>query len=424
LSLRALHILGGAIFLCSLASVAVGPLAENVPVWLLIYCLPTLLLARAVLKGPVSMPSVGAVLLWAILIRLPFLWTAPSLSDDIYRYVWEGRVVAEGLDPFDLAPDSPELERLASVAPEWSLVNHPDLPALYPAGAQWVFAGLSSLQAEERAFRAFFLVCDLGICLLLLAILRARGAPSGWSLLYAWHPLAAVEVAASGHFDPLAMLPLLGGFLLWETGRPRRAFLLWGLAAALKFVGGLASLFGVALLWRAQERREVAIGATLTILPLLLLSLPFALDGSAPLGSTTVYAGHWINFGSVHALLSLPLGVHPARALCMAVGGLWLLWLLRQPERPVRGFSLLFLGMLLLSPVVHPWYGLWLLVLLPLWPRLELFVLVSLLPLAYIAWVSSSQGGDWLAPSWAAWVAYGIPAALFVWTSHSKRPAG
>ena len=424
MSQRALHSFGGAIFLCSLASVAVGPLAENVPVWLLIYCLPTLLLAGALFGRPASNPTVLTVLLWAILIRLPFLWTTPSLSDDIYRYVWEGRVVAEGLDPYDLPPDSPKLEHLAVGAPERPLVNHPDLPALYPAGAQWVFAVLSSLGFEEQLFRVFFLLCDLALCLVLLAILRARGSPSGWSLLYAWHPLAAVEVASSGHFDPLAMLPLLAGFYLWETGRLRRAFLLWGLAAALKFVGGFASLFGLAVLWRTRELRDVAIGATLTVLPLLLLSLPFAVDGSAPLGSAKVYGAHWMNFGSVHALLSIPLGVHPARVLCVGLGGLWLGWLLWRTDSPVRGFSLLFLGMLLLSPVVHPWYGLWLLVLLPLWPRLELFALVSLLPLAYVAWVSSAKGGDWLAPSWAAWLSYGVPMVLFVWTNRARKRAG
>lgn len=417
---RALHGLGAAIFLCSIASAAVGPLAENVPVWLLLYGLPTLLLAGSLFGSSASKPPVVVVLLWATLIRLPFLWTAPTLSDDIYRYVWEGRLVSEGMDPYDHPPDSPMLEGLAGAAPEWALVNHPDLPALYPAGAQWVFAGLSWLQPDERVFRVFFLLCDLGLCLLLLTILRARGSPSGWSLLYAWHPLAAVEVASSGHFDPLAMLPLLAGFLVWEAGQQRRAFFLWGLAASLKFVGGFASLFGLAVLWRAREVKEVATGVVLTVLPLVLLSLPFAVDGSIPLGSAKVYGGHWMNYGSVHALLSLPLGVHPARVLCFGLGALWLVWLLWRLEQPVRGFGLLFLGMLLLSPVVHPWYGLWLLVLLPLWPRLELFALVSLLPLAYLAWVVSAEGSDWLPPPWAAWLTYGVPLALFVWTT--RRP--
>jgi hypothetical protein len=372
----------------------------------------------------VAKPTVSAVLLWAFLIRLPFLLTTPSLSDDIYRYVWEGRVVAEGMDPYDLAPDSPALASLARGAPEWASVNHPDLPALYPAAAQWVFAALSTVLPEERFFRLFFLLCDLGVCLVLLGLLRGRGDPAGLVLLYAWHPLAAVEVASSGHFDPLAMLPLLAGLLLWEKGWAKRAFFLWGLAAALKFVGGLASLFALGVLWRQRDLRGAAFGLLLTASPLLLFSLLFALDGSLPLGSAAVYGKHWMNYGSVHALLSFLVGVHPARALCVFLGGLFLAWLLVRGERPTRGFSLLFLGMLLLSPVVHPWYGLWLLALLPLWPRLDLFALVSLLPLSYLAWVTASPGAEWLAPPWAAWLSYGIPFGIFLWSSRKAAEKG
>jgi hypothetical protein len=212
--------------------------------------------------------------------------------------------------------------------------------------------------------------------------------------------------------------------LLWQIGRRNGAFLLWGIAVSFKFIGGVAALFGLGLLLRSRDAKAAGLGLVLTLLPLFVLALPFALDGSLPLGSAGVYATHWMNYGSVHALLSLLVGAHPARWVCMGLGGLWLLLLLVRGESPARGFCLLFVGMVLLSPVVHPWYGLWLLVLLPLWPRWDLFALVSLLPLSYLAWTSAASGGEWLPPLWVPWLGYGIPLLIFVAGCRKKEEGG
>ena len=82
----------------STLSLTLSPLAEQVPLWLLVYGLATALLGLSVLRllrAPVDERATALVpvLVWAALIRLPLLATEPSLSDDINRYVWEGRVV-------------------------------------------------------------------------------------------------------------------------------------------------------------------------------------------------------------------------------------------------------------------------------------------------------------------------------------------
>lgn len=403
----------------STLSLTLSPLAEQVPLWLLVYGLATALLGLSVLRllrAPVDERATALVpvLVWAALIRLPLLATEPSLSDDINRYVWEGRVVVEGLDPYDLAPDAAALTELAGRSPEWSEVNHPYLPALYPAGAQWAFAGLASVWPDERLFRGAFVLCDLAVIGLLGLLLARRCCRMEGLLLYAWHPLVAVEGASSGHFEALAMLPLVGGLLLWERRRSSAAFLVWGAAISLKFVGGLPALFALGRLARSGDWRRLVTGGALVALPLLLLSLPFALDGSLPLGSLGEYGQHWTHHASVHALLSVFLETDAARGLVMLLGALVLAVLLWRGPPPLEGFSMLFLAMLVLSPVVHPWYGLWLLVLLPFRPRADLFVLVSLLPLSYLAWTAQAAGGTWQAPPWAAWLGYGLPLAIFL----------
>jgi hypothetical protein len=363
-------------------------------------------------------------LFWAVLIRVPLLSTSPSLSDDVFRYLWEGRVVAAGFDPYEESPESSLLSSLAERAPEWEDVNHRHMPAIYPPGAQWVFAALSRLGPSLTIYKLAFLFSDLLLCGLLIALLRARGQPTYLAILYAWHPLAAVETASSGHFDALAMLPLFAGLLFWHRKRPRLAFLSWGFGVALKVVGGFAAVFALASLVRRRLYLQAVAGFTLWMLLPVVLAAPFFLDGNLSFGSARTYGAHWMNFGSVHALLSTAIGVHPARWFGLALGGAWTVWLLWRGASPLAGFFLFFLAMLLLSPVVHPWYGLWLLVFVPFYPRWDLFALVSLLPLAYLAWSSQEAGGAWLPPPWAPWVAYGIPLVLLLASLWRRRPRG
>ena len=358
-------------------------------------------------------PSVSSVLLWSTLLRLPLLGADPSLSDDLYRYVWEGEVVVAGLDPYDLAPDSPELSELASTSRTHRLVNHKELPALYPAGAQWIFAGAASLGLGPLGFRLIMSTLDLVLCALLLGLASARAVPRSLVLLYAWHPLTVVEVVSSGHFDVLAMLPLALGLLLWERGKVPAAMLAFGFSVSVKWIGGFAGLFALEALRRRRVGWRLSLlSVALLLAPVVLLSLPFAVDGSLPLGSSSTYGLHWTNHSGVHALLVPVFGTHPARWICVSLGGLVFVTILRRGLEPLKAFLWLYVGMLFLSPVVHPWYTLWLLLLVPFGPSWGLFLLVSLAPLSYLAWTNVAAGGEWSAPGWSAGLCYGLPALL------------
>lgn len=422
-----LHLLGAFLALISLALGTLGPLAEAVPRMLALYAIALVPLcvvaARAQLPGPAvggSGPAsparlLGVVMLWAVLVRLPLLAVEPSLSDDHNRYTWEGRVVLAGEDPYDLSPQSSELAALAAIAPERSKVNHPHLPALYPPGAQWMFAGIVAISDSQQLMRVVFTCLDLVVILVLWLLMRSSRAPPQLLILYAWHPLPAIEVANSGHFEPMAIVPMLLGLWIWRSGPRMLAWPLWGLALATKFVGGLPALFAIAGQIRERKLTLLLQGVALLLLVPMALALPFCLDGTLPLGSLGHFARNWGNFAAFHSLAAAVIGYHPARVMCGLALLLWGLWLARGDLEPARGFLLFFAGMLLLSPVVHPWYGLWLLVLMPLYPSLPLFLLSSLLPVSYLSWTVQQQGGEWLAPAWAPWLAYGLPVALLLW---------
>lgn len=417
------HVTAATMVAVSLLTARLGPLAEAVPRWLPLYLagLAVLLVVPFLWPRPAGADPrrrLLVILLWAIAIRAPLLATTPSLSDDVHRYVWEGRVVLAGADPFDLPPDSSELSWLVEQAPEWSLVNHRELPAIYPAGAQWFFAAVVSLSDDERVMRVALTIVDLLLVAALGVLLIRTRRRLDALVLYAWHPLVAVEVAASGHYEPLAILPMVIGLAFFASGRPRSAGLAWGFALATKYLGVLPALF--AFTWHARRGRIVAavVASALVAVVAGALSAPFAMDGTAPVGSLGTYAGNWAHNGALHSLLSPRIGYHPSRQACLGLLALWTLVVLTRDHPPGRSTAAVFVGLLYLSPVVHPWYGLWLLALLPVWPTLSGALLTGLLPLSYLAWTSASSGGPWEAPSWVAKVEYGLPVAawpLDVW---------
>ena len=425
-----LHLLGMALTAVSCAWTLLGDLSSRVPAFLalLLLALTALLYFERDLwlrpRAPASRLRAGllshdvavvfTVLAWAALMRLPLVASPPGLSDDIYRYIWESEVVAAGLDPYDLPPDDPSLAMRAQSSEVWEHINHRHLPAIYPPAAQGLFVLFRGFSTSVDGFRLAMIAVDLALITLLALLLTVTGRDARAVVLYAWHPLAVVETASSGHYEPFALIPLVAALLLLRRGHRWSAWVWWGVAFSAKYLGGVAAWFGA--LQAARERRwwHLVGGLSVTAITVAVLFGPFVLRGDPGLGSLGTYARHWGHNASVHALLTPLLGYHPARVAVAALFVLWLLGVSWKVHEPARALLLTFTGVIVLSPVVHPWYGLWVLVWMPLLPSLPLLLLTGLLPLSYLAWTAQAAGGDWVAPAWVPWVEYGVPPAVAV----------
>src|SRR6185503_6212914 len=160
----------------------------------------------------------ATVIVVAVLLRIALVPLPPSLSDDVYRYLWDGRVVAAGWNPYFHAPDDPALEGLRDEL--WEKVAHREVETVYPPLALALWSVASRLPRPLLGWKAMLVVIDLFSCVLLLRIARSRGIPSGRTIAYAWNPLVVLEVAGMGHVDALGVLPLLVGALLLIEPRP------------------------------------------------------------------------------------------------------------------------------------------------------------------------------------------------------------
>ncbi len=294
----------------------------------------------------------------AVLFRLVVLAAPPTLSDDLYRYLWDGRVLLHGINPYRYPPAAPELAGLRDAL--WPLINNPGLPTIYPPLLQLVFAAVAAVSPTVLAWKAAAVLFDLAAGFFLMAALARRGRPRTWVLLYLWHPLTVVEFAGSGHSDAVGFFFLALAFWLAAGGRR------WGSGLALTLAGLVKFLPWVAL---PALLRRLRWGWLAFPVLAALAYLPFHLHGVNALGSLGVFAAKWRANDFLFAEF-LPGGGGPATAaalkqaklLAAAVpAAVWILTLVfRRP--PASVFSWTAGAVLLVSPVVHPWYVLWLLI--------------------------------------------------------------
>jgi hypothetical protein len=206
------------------------------------------------------------------------------------------------------------------------------------------------------------------------------------ALLYFAHPLALLEVSWSGHHEPLLLAFLLAALILAAGRRRLAAGLAWGAAVATRFVP--------LVLVREFRQRRSLVGA---LAVLLAAYLPFWLAGSPALGSLGTYAAHWEFNGSLYRLGTLVIADHRwVRLLLLGLfGGWWTVVNLKVAEREWR-VLLLLVGVLAVSPTVHPWYGLWLLPFALLLPGAAPAVWFTLLlPLSYVVLEGWLGAGTW-----------------------------
>lgn len=383
--------------------------------------------AAAGLRLGRSVPSPTTVWGVGIGMRVALLPLSPHFSEDIYRYMWDGHVQTAGVNPYLYAPADPELAGLRTA---WhSLVNHPEIPTVYPPAAQIVFVTLTLVGPSLVLFKLAFLACDLGVAWAVgrLADRRAdnaRGSAAGALLLYLWCPLLVLEVAWSGHLEPLGLLPMMAALLFLtkgpgedtngaRPGRARWAGALLGLGAGVK----LAPAAGLPALWR----RRGAIAATFGLGVLLLLYLPYLTAGERLFAGLGTYADRWeFNPGLWWALSELAGPGRPARGLAaLLVAGVALGAVARR--WPVeKALFWTFGAGLLLSPTLHPWYVLWILPFAALRASQPWLLFTGLVFLAYWGRSAYLSTGVWPRPTAVALL---IHLPLLILLSLGLRPS-
>jgi len=343
-------------------------LLVDLGLWWLLFAVGT----AAVLRSPRRL-AVGATLVVAVLLRVAALDPVPTLSNDLYRYAWDGKVQAAGIDPYRYSPEAPEVAHLrdpwlwpdeAGCAefgrePGCTLINRRAERTIYPPVAQAWFVTVHTVLPEgARAigWELTGLVVDIGVMGLLLLLSQRWGRDPRWLVLYAWCPLAVLEAVANAHVDGLAVLLML--LTLVAVDR-RRSALAGGLLAAATLV----KVYPAALLPLVVRRRPL--GAVLAFVGVVAAAyLPHLLAvGARVLGYLPGYLREERYTEGARYLLLRPFGVEGLPASILAAGALGAaaLYVLRRGGNadPPDAAARLLLGVLLLVVTpAQPWYAL------------------------------------------------------------------
>lgn len=321
---------------------------------------------------------------FAALFRLAMLFAPVTLSADVYRYLWDGRMTVHGVNPYRYVPSDPEIAPLRDDE-LYPRIGSKQYFSVYPPLAQAAFALGSWLGGSSTVpLRIMFVLFDLGCIALLFALARAAGCERRNVLLYAWNPLPIFEFAGSGHSDVLMIFFLLLAVWLLSAKRHRAGWIAFGASIAARLVPLITLPLALAL-FRPRRILSALLWSGLTF---AVCALPFLTDLHFFVHwaqSGRLYAGGFLFNASFFALLLwLRQTFHlfsPATeipALAMGCNALFaIIWMAtvvffwrRSERRTVRDYltaiSWLFAIYFLLTPNVQVWYTSWFVALLPL----------------------------------------------------------
>ncbi|MHA6278610.1 glycosyltransferase 87 family protein [Salinimicrobium sp. CAU 1759] len=225
--------------------------------------------------------NLKVLLVAAVIFRLLFLFATPNLSQDFYRFIWDGRLLLEGINPYLFTPaeyfasgnlpieGAQELYEGMGNLSAGNPTNYPPLHQLYFALA--ALLGEKSILASVIWLRIFIIAADIGIFYFGRKILKNLNLPESNIFLYLLNPLIVVELAGNLHFEGVMLFFLISALYLLQRQKRLFSALLFSCSVAVKLI----PLMFLPLLFRRLKWKKAISYYSVTGVLLLLFFLPF-----------------------------------------------------------------------------------------------------------------------------------------------------
>tara|TARA_B100000686_G_scaffold343047_1_gene423182 strand:- start:3897 stop:5393 length:1497 start_codon:yes stop_codon:yes gene_type:complete len=435
-----------------------------------------------ILKQTEDRFTLWIIIILGLLFRVSILPSQQIQEDDVYRYLWDGKVFANNINPYKYSPsevnefkelriqqpeiyyeiynekNEKELEKLSELKWEnpkslkyFERVNHPSVPTIYPPMAQYVFTAVHLIQSDSIfAMRIAFLIFDLLTLYFIIGILYKLRLNRNLSAIYFWCPLIIKETFNSTHLDIIGISFLCGSmyFLICHRYSLATFFLTLG------FLGKLypAILFPLYLQCSFENSRKKEANPWLTlflnlvlfVVVIILGYIPFMGIGLEIFEGLKAYSLYWQSNDSIFACLvfvctkllggfssatflsnSLPIFLSKLTIVCILIWVLiWLMLknvsLMQEPKKFLKNCFVLIALVFLLSPIQNPWYLCWVIPFLCLFPSRSWILLTGLVGLYYIDFYFDYQEiQSWT--KWTPWFEYLPFYLLLIWDLCNKN---
>ena len=179
--------------------------------------------------------------LLGILARLSLFFSLPLLSDDLYRFLWDGILLKNEIHPFAELPGyylDKDIPRLSEKL--FGLLNSPNYFSIYPPINQGIFLLATSLSnnwlVSAGVMRLVFLIADVGTYHYQKKWLKAKGMNKNLSLLYFLNPLVILEGVGNLHFEGLVVFFISFSIYHFSKDHTKKSALGLGLAIGTKLL--------------------------------------------------------------------------------------------------------------------------------------------------------------------------------------------
>jgi len=210
--------------------------------------------------------SLKTILGCAVLFRVALIATPPSLSDDSYRYTWDGLVQQEGLNPYEYTPQEVPIDKLHEDS-TFVKLNSKSFISVYPPVSQYIFRFGSQWHIPDNYLSYYVIKVIFVLAELLAVFMLARIVSTGFVLFYAWNPVILIETAGQAHTESAVLLALVLVIYCTKKNHSRWASVFLSVAGWVKLYPFVFFPF----LWRRYGWKSVWPG----IITALILPIPF-----------------------------------------------------------------------------------------------------------------------------------------------------
>ncbi|MCK9279529.1 MAG: hypothetical protein M0P71_02815 [Melioribacteraceae bacterium] len=345
-----------------------------------------------------------------IIFRIFLLEVNPIGSDDVFRYIWDGKVQANGINPYLYAPNNPALNFLHTATLP-SLINFPNMPTIYFPLSEILFFIAYLIGGESiNGIKFLIILFEFGTIFLIFKYLRENNHSIKYALLYVLCPLPIFQFIIDSHVDIFGIYFTALFFYLYFGNKKLGAFAALGLSIAIKPTIGL---FLPILFLHEETIKEKLKSILIPITVISILFIPYIFNAN-PFEALILFSKNWMYNGFIFDIINIMLRNNQESR--MISGGIFLfsyivLLFANYDIKDKLYFSVILL--LIFSPVVHPWYVLWLVVLLPFVPKWSGIVFAATLSLTSFTLLSYKNYGVWVEYKWLVMLEY-LPVVILL----------
>lgn len=295
------------------------------------------------------------IIAFGLLFRITLIPTSYTTSDDVHRYLWEGKVLANGFNPYTTPPNDSTLIHLRD--DNYEKVTYKHIHAIYPPLSQVVFAVNYFVAGNGTVFlKIIYLIFELITLIFLTKLLQQKEKDPKLVVIYAWLPLPIMEYFINSHLDLIGITFLILFIYYFE----KQKYHISSIMLAFAFLSKLLALLLLPLVIKKVGFKKALTFYAIFILTCLIFYLPFVSVNHDVLSGLFKYLTRWEFNGSVYNLIKIIFSSGEiARIFCAALLSLSILIISLRYKNFIHGVFAVFLCIVIFSTTLYPWYLGW-----------------------------------------------------------------